>query len=213
MENLDRRYLAAGLVILLILVFTAGVKYADFRSQDREKQITIESDKTDSLEQTGAETDQKNEIQVYVCGEVEMPGVYKLKEGARLFEAVEIAGAKPGADLDSLDMARELVDGESIPVSAAGEELEGSGVTAAPAGSQPGQSTGRTSSTQGKVNINKATAQEMDDRLAGIGPALSQRIVDYRISNGPFQQIEDLKDVSGIGDKKFEAIKDMISVR
>ena len=63
------------------------------------------------------------------------------------------------------------------------------------------------------VNINTASAQEMADKLDGIGPALGQRIVDYRTSNGPFKDIEEIKNVSGIGDKRFEAIKNKISVR
>jgi competence protein ComEA len=64
-----------------------------------------------------------------------------------------------------------------------------------------------------KVNINQASAEEMASKLSGIGPVLAQRIVDYRSAQGPFQDIEDLKQVSGIGDKKYNDIKEMICVR
>ncbi|MEN6348536.1 MAG: helix-hairpin-helix domain-containing protein [Syntrophomonas sp.] len=215
MENIDRRYLAAGLVIILIIVFALGVKYADLKRAGAGEKIAIETGNSENVGQAGGKVHEKSEIQVYVCGEVNKPGVYKLEEGARLYEAIDLAGIKPTADAQSLDMARELVDGESILVSPKVEEMEGAqGGSVSPSS---GESSIGSSSVKnvnsGKVNINKATAQEMDERLAGIGPALSQRIIDYRNSNGPFKQIEDIKEVSGIGDKKFEAIKGDISVR
>ncbi len=135
-------------------------------------------------------------LQVYVTGEVKAPGVYKLQEGARVYEAVEMAGGVLAtADLRRLDMARRLQDEETVFVPAVGE---------APASSyfEPD-----------KVNINTASVSELADKLTGIGPGLSQRIVDYRDAYGPFKKIEDIKNVSGIGEKRFQDIKENITVR
>ncbi|MFA7148459.1 MAG: helix-hairpin-helix domain-containing protein, partial [Syntrophomonadaceae bacterium] len=148
-------------------------------------------------------------IQVYVTGAVKNPGVYRLQEGDRVHQAVEMAEALAEADLKHLEMARPLVDGETIPVPAQGEIPE----LPVPASAGGSYSSGASNQNSAMVNINTASAQEMADQLDGIGPALGQRIVDYRTSNGPFKDIEEIKNVSGIGDKRFEAIKNKISVR
>ncbi|MDD2621316.1 MAG: helix-hairpin-helix domain-containing protein [Syntrophomonadaceae bacterium] len=214
MENIDKRYLTAGLVLLLIAVFSAGLKYADFRNQGQEEKIIIENDKLGTESSEGGMVTEEQIIQVFVCGEVKKPGVYRLQEGARLYEAVDMAEAKDSAQMNLLDMARELVDGESILVPLAEEHLENGNAPSST--SQPRTNANMSApdiAAKSKLNINRATIQELDDRLPGIGPALAQRIIDYRSSNGNFKQIEDLKNVSGIGDKKFAAIKELISVR
>lgn len=216
MENLDRRYMIAGLVFLLVAVFAAGVKYADFKSRNQEARLVIKDGSNENLN-SGEETRVKDEtiIQVYVCGEVKRPGVYRLTEGARLYEAIDMAEAKNGAETQLLDMARKLVDGESILVPAAGENPEND--SASPGNSSKTAANIQKSipgtAAQGKLNINRASVQELDEGLPGIGPSLAQRIVDYRSSSGGFKQIEDIKNVSGIGDKKFAAIKELICVR
>jgi competence protein ComEA len=207
MDNIDKRYLMAGSFILLVLVFLAGFKYAELRNSDSSEQLELIE--VNPAEKPGHLED--NLIQVYVCGEVKKSGVYQLKENDRVYQAVEMAGPEDKADLRLIDMARPLVDGETIVVPGEGElAVEVVGIQAAsqsrvPSTASPGGS--------GKVNINKAPASELADKLNGIGPALSQRIVDYRESNGAFQKIEDIKNVSGIGEKKFEAIKEHITVR
>ncbi|MEN6326845.1 MAG: helix-hairpin-helix domain-containing protein [Syntrophomonas sp.] len=215
MENLDRRYMIAGLIFLLIAVFAIGVKYADYKNHDRETKLVIKEDSNQA--QSSGEKGKANDetiIQVYVCGEVNKPGVYRLPEGARLYEAIDMAEAKASAEVKFLDMARKLVDGESILVPGAGENNDSSITppgSSAPATNARNPSPG--ASAGGKLNINRASVQELDEGLPGIGPSLAQRIVDYRSSNGDFKQIEDIKNVSGIGDKKFAAFKEIISVR
>ncbi|WP_276620768.1 helix-hairpin-helix domain-containing protein [Syntrophomonas wolfei] len=207
MDNIDKRYLTAGSLILLVLVFMAGFKYAEFRYRDSAEKLEI-------IEVNPAEKPEHLEdslIQVYVCGEVKKPGVYQLKENERVYQAVEMAGPEDKADLRLIDMARPLVDGESIVVPGEGElavEVAGMQTTSQLRVSSPAPPGG-----SAKVNINKAPASELADKLNGIGPALSQRIVDYREANGAFEKIEDIKNVSGIGEKKFEAIKEHITVR
>ncbi len=205
--NFDRRILAA-VFLLLLLAFAGGVKYQGLNeSTGREEEIPAEDIISDL---TSADVDAENEteslIQVYVCGKVQTPGIYMVKEGARLHEVIELAGALEDAELRYLGMARELLDGETIVVPAVGDiDAADSSVST--------MATFSVSINNGRVNINQATADEMASKLTGIGPVLSQRIVDYRLANGPFEKAEDLQKVAGIGDKKFADIKESICVR
>lgn len=210
MLNLDRRYLLAALLLITVIVFFAGTKYGEMKQADIVGEpLTIETGLAEPQTAAG------EELQVYVCGEVEKPGLYKLKAGARVYDALKLAGIIPGAALDYAQPARKLQDGETIILLSEAEialqALEqgtqlSSVMPVLPANNQ-------TSAAGGLVNINTATAQELDERLPGVGPAIARRIVDYRESNGGFGKIEDIKNVSGIGDKKYADIKDLISVR
>jgi competence protein ComEA len=212
MFNFDRRYLLAALLLAAVIVFSAGVKYGEIKQTD----VTKESLVTDGVTENKA-TAAGDEIQVYVCGEVEKPGVYKLAAGARVYDALQLAGILPGAALDYAQPARPLQDGETLELLSEAEILEQTiaenvqPTTTVPVSVLPASV--QTASAGGLVNINTATVQELDERLPGVGPAIAQRIVDYRESNGGFSKIEDIQNVSGIGDKKYADIKDLISVR
>ncbi|MDD4561761.1 MAG: helix-hairpin-helix domain-containing protein [Syntrophomonadaceae bacterium] len=205
--ELDKRWLAL-VVFILLLAFAVGVKYADFKN-DRQAEEEALLQSSGQMDEAGSDELQSKIIQIYVTGAVKNPGVYRLQEGDRVHQAVEMAEALAEADLKHLEMARPLVDGETIPVPAQGEIPE----LPVPASAGGSYSSGASNQNSAMVNINTASAQEMADQLDGIGPALGQRIVDYRTSNGPFKDIEEIKNVSGIGDKRFEAIKNKISVR
>ena len=205
--ELDKRWIALAVFILLV-AFTAGIIYSDFKNDRQAEEETL-LQSSDQIGETRSDELESKIIQVYVTGAVKNPGVYRLQEGDRVHQAVEMAEALPEAELKYLEMARPLIDGETIPVPAKGEIPE------LPVAINAGGSYTNAISPQSldMVNINTASAQEMADKLDGIGPALGQRIVDYRTSNGPFKDIEEIKNVSGIGDKRFEAIKNKISVR
>ncbi|MCW5850829.1 MAG: helix-hairpin-helix domain-containing protein [Anaerolineae bacterium] len=149
-------------------------------------------------------------IAVYINGAVEKPGVYSFAEGSRVVDALQMAGGfLPSADGDSINQAAPLRDGQQVYVPFKG--------TPAPPGLQPGappaaQPTGSSAAPvpSGPINLNTATKAELDT-LPGIGPALADRIIEYRQKNGPFQRPEDIKKVSGIGDKVYENIKDRIT--
>lgn len=146
-------------------------------------------------------------IVVHVGGAVAEPGVRELEEGARVQDAVDAAGGfAEGAARDELNLARVLVDGEQIVVPSLEEADAAAG--AAPDGG--GGATGA-SSAGGKVNLNRATAAELD-ALPGVGPSTAEKIVADREANGPFRTVEDLKRVSGIGDKKFADLADLVCV-
>lgn len=141
---------------------------------------------------------------------VNKPGVYSLAVGSRVQDALALAGdLQTNADTRTLNLARKLNDGEQIYVLSIGE------VTSMPPTALPrGMTAVRTPtlSSTGKININTATLNELDV-LPGIGPAIGQRIIDYRTQNGDFKKIDDIKKVRGIGDAMFEQIKDLISVQ
>ncbi len=203
MGDIDKRWLAAGVVVLL-LVFFAGLKYGEKRASP-----PLEPAATEALlqEQEADQEEKPGPIKVYVTGAVKNPGVYRLEEGARVYEAVEMAGGPVGeANVRQMQMAQKLQDEDSVDVPFQ-DEIAPSVTTAQTA------TAGGTQTASGRVNINTASAEELDQRLDGIGPALAERIVAYRQSNGPFQSIEQIKDVSGIGEKKFAAIRDVITVR
>lgn len=153
-----------------------------------------------SVEASEASTEEVNsEIQVHIAGEVKKPGLYKLADGARINDAVEAAGGfTDNADKDSLNLAKVVEDGEQIVVPAKG-------------GGEAGAGTSSSAQNNGKVNINTADLTTLQT-LSGVGPSTAQKIIDYRTANGKFKSIEDLKKVSGIGDKTFEKFKDKICV-
>lgn len=129
---------------------------------------------------------------VYVSGAVQKPGQYRLGPDSRVLDAINAAGGlAPGADGSRIEPAQPVRDGMQVHVP-----------SVAPAAGGP--------ATGGKININTADKDELD-RLPGIGPVLAQRIVDYRKAHGPFRDIADIKKVSGIGEAKYNQIKDVIT--
>lgn len=205
MLSINKKW-AVILPVLFMLVFYGGIKYADFRHGSEKADLALNS--MDNMIADHEEEEKKNlYIVVYVGGQVEKPGVYRLPKGARVYEAVEQAGGTTDrADLKYVPLARILEDEETIWIPSS-EETEGMGN-----GYTPGFSL-NSGNTSGKVNINTASAEEMADKLNGIGPQLAGRIVDYRNQNGKFKTIDEIKNVSGIGEKRFEQIKDQICVR
>lgn len=149
-----------------------------------------------------------SEVYVDVDGAVVTPGVYRLREGARVAQAIDAAGGlTPEADVAGLNRASKVVDGQKIYVPHVGEQQTVSDV----AGSGPGEASVGASVASDLVNINTANAAELQT-LSGVGPSMAQSIIDERTQNGPFTSIEDLMRVSGIGEKKFAKIKDCICI-
>lgn len=208
-DKFDNRYIAAG-VVIIILAFIAGMHYSEMKiSKSREEeQNRLELQLNDQLQKEEAITAKQSEyIEVFVGGAVKTPMICKLPKGSRVYQAVELAQAQPDADLTQVDMARVLQDGETVVVYRQDDILSNSVGNSA-------VNSGRVSNnSSGKVNINRASAQEMAQRLSGIGEVLAQRIVEYREANGSFVTEKDICNVSGIGEKRYESIKDMITVK
>jgi competence protein ComEA len=137
------------------------------------------------------------EIVVHVSGAVRHPGVYKLKDGARVVDAVDAAGGiVPEGNADAINLAEPLYDGRKVTVPYISNQM----------------GTGNSGGTaDGRININAATAAELE-ALPGIGPAKASAIVSYREANGPFRSVDDLAAVAGIGAKTVEGLKELITL-
>lgn len=152
-------------------------------------------------------TEEKVKIIVHVTGEVVNKGVFKVDEGSRVIDAIEVAGgATTEADLSKINLAYLLEDGMKIYVPSINDEEETEFVT-----SSSGVSENNEKDVL-KVNINTATSEELQ-RLPGVGESIANRILTYRKENGKFSAIEDLKNVSGIGDAKFNNISQYIYIK
>ncbi|HJY33156.1 MAG TPA: helix-hairpin-helix domain-containing protein [Actinomycetota bacterium] len=139
-------------------------------------------------------------ILVDVAGWVRRPGVYEFEEGARVIDAIDAAGgARSGALLESLNLAAPLADGIQILVPRQGETVA------------PPASGGAGAGVAGLINVNTATPTELEE-LPDVGEVIAQAIVDYRTENGPFTSVDQLLDVSGIGDATLENIRELVTV-
>jgi competence protein ComEA len=176
-------------------------------------------------------------LRVHVMGAVRHAGVYSVPTGARVQDAIDAAGgAAPGADLEAINLADFLKDGEQVHLPARArrppprervERIAGTRATlghlpgrypavdAAPAADAPaagGTTSVRTAAATGTINLNTATAAELE-ALPGVGPAIAAAIVAHRNEHGAFVRVEDVLEVRGIGEKKFQAMKSMITVQ
>lgn len=139
------------------------------------------------------------DVTVHVAGAVAHPGVYRLRKGERVDDAVRRAGgAGRRADLSAVNLAAVLEDGRQILVP-----------TRAPAGAPPAP--GAVAGPSAKVNLNTATAEQLDT-LAGVGPATAAKILAFREEHGGFGSVEELADVPGIGERRLEALRDLVTV-
>lgn len=179
--------------------------------EEGEEGLTVTQ--AEAAQEGTASTAQPVRLSVHVVGEVANPGLYEVDAGSRVQAAIDAAGGFTNdANQGSVNLAREIVDGEQIVVasknaSAAGASGAGSAGTASSGASGAGSS----SAPGGLVNINTADIAGLSS-LSGIGEATAKKIIADREKNGPFKTTKDITRVSGIGDKKYEAIKDSITV-
>lgn len=152
-------------------------------------------------------------VVVDVAGKVRRPGVYQLRAGARVSDAVAAAGGMvPGVDPVSVNLARKVVDGEQIVVGlTAGSAFAGGLPPAGSSGSAASSNQPSGGVAGAPLNLNTATVDQLD-ALPGVGPVLAQRIVDWRTQHGRFDSVDQLNSVSGIGDAKFADLKPLVTV-
>ena len=199
--SLTRGELLGLAMLVAILLCGAALWYV----RSLPKPIQVRAEPAAQAERTVPSASPSPEVVlVDVAGWVRKPGVYEFAVDARVVDAIEAAGGpRPGAALESLNLAAPLTDGTQILVTRKGSPA------AAPAGVPAGSS--GVGAVPGTVNVNTASAAELET-LPGVGEVIAQRIVDYRTANGPFSSVEGLLDVSGIGDATLEAMRELVSV-
>ncbi len=202
----------AALVFLLLagcgtqIVYSASAVSEAEAISDSESSFSGTSD-SEASDASREETATDEKIYVYICGAVQNPGVYALKEGSRVYEAVDAAGGlTDNADLLHTNQARVLTDGEQVTILTE-EEAEDLPVDTETVLQTPSEETGES----GLVNINTATKEQLKT-LNGIGDARAEAIIAYREENGTFRSIDDIMKVTGIGESLFSNIKDAITV-
>jgi competence protein ComEA len=217
LRGLDRRELIGLVVAAVVVVSGAGFWYV----RSLPSQVRVESAGGESpgsgfgaspgpgASATPSATVPAGPVVVHVAGWVVHPGVYELPGGSRVVDALDQAGgAKPGADLRSINLAAVLVDGEQVLVAKA----DGGGTSGVSGGGGAGSGGSGGSGGPGElVNINTATFDQLLG-LPGVGEVLAQRILDYRTEHGPFGSVDELLNVSGIGEAKLADIMPKVTV-
>ncbi|MFZ5633165.1 MAG: helix-hairpin-helix domain-containing protein [Bacillota bacterium] len=201
---MDRKQQVVIIVIAAVILFTAGYRVSRWQGEHYH-----EPGKADNVVQAG-NYEGNREIVVHVTGAVEKPGVYRFTREMRVSDALERAAPLDRADVQGLNLAAPLKDGQKIVVPFKQESPQAGVTVPQGGGTAPPQKPVNARGTK-KVNINRAGAAELET-LPGVGPALARRIINHRESLGLFTSEEDIKSVPGIGDKLYDQIKDYISV-
>jgi competence protein ComEA len=210
---------AVVVAILVVIAAASGLAMASFnshsggvsfeRSDEASTSDVRGSGDASPDDESSAKSSSAAEVYVDVDGAVVRPGVYRLKDGARVSQAIDAAGGLTAeADVAGLNRASKVTDGQKIYVPTVGEQQAAAAVGGAESGAATTPGAGSSSEL---VNINTASAAELQT-LSGIGPSMAQSIIDERTKNGAFASVDDLMRVSGIGEKKLAKIKDCICV-
>lgn len=203
---MDKNKIIKIAVASIIGILAIGYYFLNNKSENTYENVLSNEIIVENVAKEEKNEEEKNLIKVYVTGEVNSAGVIELEEGARIEDAIEGAGGITlNANLKNINLAYELTDGEKIYIPNISEQEEDvEEVTVL--------TENTSNSSKGKININKATVSELTS-IPGVGNSTAEKIVSYRDKNGKFSSIEDIKNVSGIGDAKYEKLKDYISVK
>lgn len=224
MINLSKKQLAIIIGIGAIVIFVIGYYiYKISMPKETYEQLDIvevdalvdpETKQEQTKEQVKKNEEETDLIIIHIAGEVKNPGIVKIKEGARIADVIEKAGGlTEKANITNINLAYIIEDGQKITIPSQQQDTQeyisndsGQGII------EENQKTNTESTKNTTVNINKANKEELQT-LQGIGESTATKIIEYRKQNGEFKQIEDIKNVPGIGDAKFEAIKGGIKVK
>lgn len=209
MEILNKKQKIIVVVLIIIMCIVIGY----YIISKTEKYDYSDIEKISNIIEEDQEVDDniiENKIVIHITGEVEEEGVIELEKGARILDAIEEAGGTTEeADLSNVNLAYGLSDGQKVKIPNINEKDEEIIVVEEKAGDNIIIEGNK--SKEEKININKAAQTEIET-LPGIGPSTALKIITYRNEHGKFKNIEDIKNVSGIGDSKFENLKEYICV-
>jgi len=208
-ENKEKLIIA---IIGIVLIISIVVYFLDKDEAEEYIEVNNEIAGLDMEGESQEIEEEYEEIILHIVGAIKNPGIVRIKEGSRIVDVIEAAGGiTEDADMSKINLAYIVEDGQKIFVPSITDEIteETEYVT-----SESGDNI-IVDNNEGEnmmVNINKATQTELET-LPGIGPAMALRIIEHREENGNFENIEDIKNVKGIGDAKFENIKNNICVK
>lgn len=214
-ENLNKKQ--KTIILIIAIIVAIGMIYFIYNKNQIRSDIDLESEiliSNTSENKTNVEI-QEDLVIIHITGSVKNPGIVKLKDGSRIEDAIEAAGGlTENADITNVNLAYVLDDGVKIRIPSITDEKNGDEqILEEESGENIIEETNMTLGASTKeININKATETELQS-LPGIGASLASRIIEYRNQNGKFSKIEDIKNVNGIGDSKYDNIKDFITVK
>lgn len=199
------------IIIAILVIILIGWKYYD--SKNYEEVNSQEILNSNTKKENKSSDEEEDMMAVHITGEVKKSGVVKIKEGSRIEDIIEAAGGlTENADITNVNLAFVVEDGMKIRIPSVNEEKTDENFITEDSGKGVIISDDINSISNSIININTASESELE-QLPGIGPSISSRIVEYRNKNGKFKSIEDIKNVTGVGDSKFEKIKDLIKIK
>ena len=231
-KKLDKDYIIIGIIIISVIIFMVlniG-KVKEFEEKETtgniEKNITVSEESKDNKEKEGNEEDKKENISsatgiyVHIDGYVNNPGVYQIKENERINVLIGKAGGlKNGYSIKNINLAAKLSDGDKVYIPSIEEEKtignQNNNISINTVGKHTNNGNNSNNNVNitknNKININTANVSELK-QITGIGESIANKIIDYRENVGKFKKIEDIKEVKGIGDSKFESLKNKIAI-
>lgn len=213
-----------AIIISIIIIFIIGIYYFFIRDKEYiESEFdysvlneTDEKEKEDVSENKILDIEDREKIVIYITGAVKKEGIYELNENSRVADIIEKAGGlTDDANINDINLAYVLEDGMKVYIpknSDKNEVKDDTNIYVSKENNNTSTSKNTNSDNQNnKININTATQTELET-LPGIGPSIAVKIINYRKENGKFTNVEELKKVSGIGNAKYEQIKNLIRV-
>lgn len=231
-KKIDKDYVIIGVIVIAVIIFmiiNLG-KIKEFENKDNDKIINVESSINTGDDKSEENKEQKDDnskeqivigggIFVHIDGYINNPGVYEIKENDRIKTLIDKAGGfKEGYSIKNINLAAKLSDGDKIYIPSVSEEKNSennNNININSSGKGQNVKTDRNNvsimKNNSKININTANISELK-QITGIGESTANKIIDYRENVGKFKKIEDIKEVKGIGDAKYESLKNKITI-
>lgn len=234
-KKIDKDYVIIGVIVIAVIIFmiiNLG-KIKEFENKDDNKMTNVESSINTDNDKSEENKEQKDDnskeqivngggIFVHIDGHINNPGVYEIKENDRIKTLIDKAGGfKEGYSIKNINLAAKLSDGDKIYIPSVSEEKNSennnnnNNININSSGKGQNIKTDRNNvsimKNNSKININTANISELK-QITGIGESTANKIIDYRENVGKFKKIEDIKEVKGIGDAKYESLKNKITI-
>ena len=231
-KKIDKDYVIIGVIVIAVIIFmiiNLG-KIKEFENKDNDKMTNVESSINTDNDKSEENKEQKDDnskeqivngggIFVHIDGYINNPGVYEIKENDRIKTLIDKAGGfKEGYSIKNINLAAKLSDGDKIYIPSVSEEKNSennNNININSSGKGQNVKADRNNvsimKNNSKININTANISELK-QITGIGESTANKIIDYRENVGKFKKIEDIKEVKGIGDAKYESLKNKITI-